>query len=107
MSRCSDTFLSSSVHLTPWPPHDLQGKFAEAESLYKRATFTWDKSYGPSHPTLESLLKSRAALAEKQVRGEAPNIDVNRRSISLYGGRLPAHRPSHRRSRCMEMGPVC
>lgn len=88
--------MSLSVQLTPWPAGDLQGKFAEADSLYERAAHIWDKTYGLSHPTTGSLVRRRATLAEKQVRGEVPSIDCRRWSASPLGLSLAFTSPSSR-----------
>ena len=43
-------------------PIYIQGKYAEAEPLYARATEIWDKALGPDHPLVATALNNRAEL---------------------------------------------
>lgn len=47
-----------------------QGKYAEAELLYERATEIWEKALGPDHSNLATVLLNRATLFNTQVRCE-------------------------------------
>ena len=49
-------------------PLTYQGKFAEAEPLYRRATEIWETASGPEHPNVATALNNRAGLLESQVR---------------------------------------
>ena len=40
----------------------LQGKFAEAEPLYKRSLTIWEKALGPDHPNVAASLNNLAEL---------------------------------------------
>lgn len=46
----------------------LQGKFAEAGSLYERAQAIEEKVLGPEHPDLATTLHNRAGLLQAKVR---------------------------------------
>ena len=46
----------------------FQGKFDEADPLYLRAIEIGEKTLGPDHPDLATLLKNRARLLQQQVR---------------------------------------
>ncbi|CAN0139752.1 unnamed protein product, partial [Scytosiphon promiscuus] len=39
-----------------------QGKFAEAELLYTRATEIWETALGPEHPNVATALNNRAGF---------------------------------------------
>ncbi|CAN0571899.1 unnamed protein product, partial [Ectocarpus sp. 12 AP-2014] len=40
------------------------GKYPEAELLYERATEVWEKTLGSEHPSVATVLNSRALLLE-------------------------------------------
>lgn len=46
----------------------LQGKFNEAEPLYRRALAISENALGPDHPIVATTLKKWAGLLENQVR---------------------------------------
>ena len=46
----------------------FQGKFDEADPLYLRAIEIGEKTLGPDHPDLATLLNNRARLLQQQVR---------------------------------------
>lgn len=46
----------------------VQGKNAEAESLYERAAEIWETAFGPDDPTVATALNNRAGLLVEQVR---------------------------------------
>ncbi|CAN0584015.1 unnamed protein product, partial [Ectocarpus sp. 12 AP-2014] len=43
-----------------------QGKYAEAEPWYERATEIWEKVLGPEHPLVATTLNNRAGLLMSQ-----------------------------------------
>ena len=47
----------------------LQGKYAEAEPLYKRSLAILEKALGPDHPHIAKSLENYAALLRKTGRG--------------------------------------
>lgn len=49
-------------------PTFIQGKYAEAEPLYVRATEILEKALGPEHPNVATPLNNRAWLLRAQVR---------------------------------------
>ena len=54
--------------LTLWHVITLQGKYAEADFLYKRATEIWEKALGPDDLKMAAVLNNRAVLLKSQVR---------------------------------------
>ena len=42
--------------------YDAQGKYAEAEPLYKRSLKIWEKALGPEHPDVATSLSNLAEL---------------------------------------------
>ena len=61
-----------------------QGKYAEAEVLYKRCQAIREKVLGPEHPDLASTLQSRASLLHTQVTaGRGSGSVVNRGGLQL------------------------
>lgn len=51
-------------------PVDPQGKYAEAEPLYMRTQEIVEKSLGPDHPDVATIVSNRAELMKQQVRTE-------------------------------------
>ena len=59
-----------------------QGKYAEAEPLYKRALAIWEKALGPEHPNVAKSLQNYAALLRKTGRGEeAEKLEARAQAI--------------------------
>lgn len=56
------------VSLTSSPCLVVQGKYAEADSLYLRSQAIREKLLGPEHRDVAQSLNNRAALLRKQVR---------------------------------------
>ncbi len=48
--------------------YQAQGKYADAEPLYKRELVNFEKSLGPEHPQLAKSLANYAALLRKTGR---------------------------------------
>ena len=46
----------------------MQGRYAEAEPLYKRALAIREKALGPDHPDVAKALNNLAVLYQKQGR---------------------------------------
>ena len=62
--------------------YDDQGKYAEAEPLYKRALAIWEKALGPEHPKVATSLENYAALLRKTGRGnEATKMEARAKVI--------------------------
>ena len=47
-----------------------QGKYADADPLYKRTQEIWETFLGRDHPNAATILNNRAGLLESQVRVE-------------------------------------
>jgi lipopolysaccharide biosynthesis regulator YciM len=43
----------------------MQGKYAEAEPLYKRSLKILEKAFGPDHPHVATVLENMAELYKK------------------------------------------
>jgi tetratricopeptide (TPR) repeat protein len=57
--------------------YEAQGKYAEAEPLYKRANAIREKALGYKHPDLLKVLMNYADLLRKMSRGdEAARMDA-------------------------------
>ena len=67
-----------------------QGKYAEAEPLYKRLQAIREKALGPEHPAVAAVLNNRAGLLESQVRAEI----ISRKVVVVFSGCLLYHRAS-------------
>ena len=63
-------------------PTYIQGKYADAEPLYARATEIWEKALGPEHPSLAAALNNRAGLLKSQVRAVRLLLEISRRICS-------------------------
>ncbi len=48
--------------------YDAQGKYAEAEPLYKRSLAIWEQALGPEHPDVAGSLNNLAELYRAQGR---------------------------------------
>ena len=48
--------------------YDDQGRYADAEPLYKRSLAIWEKALGPDHPDVATALNNLAALYDDQGR---------------------------------------
>jgi tetratricopeptide (TPR) repeat protein len=46
----------------------VQGQYAAAEPLYKRALAIWEKALGPDHPQVATVLKNMARLYKEAGR---------------------------------------
>ena len=46
------------------PPNKVEGRYAEAEPLYKRSLAIWQKALGPEHPSVATGLNNLAGLYE-------------------------------------------
>ncbi len=62
--------------------YDAQGKYADAEPLYKRALAIVEKALGPEHPHVATSLENYAALLRKTGRGhEAAKMEARAKAI--------------------------
>ncbi len=60
----------------------LQGKYAEAEPLYKRSLAIYEKALGPEHPNVATSLENYAALLRKTGRSdEATEMEARAKAI--------------------------
>ena len=59
-----------------------QGRYAEAEPLYKRSLAIRENALGPEHPHVANALKGYAALLRKTGRGdEATMMELRAKAI--------------------------
>ena len=62
--------------------YQAQGKYADAEPLYKLALAIWEKALGPEHPHVATSLENYAALLRKTGRGnEAIRMKARAKAI--------------------------
>ncbi len=62
--------------------HKVQGNYAEAEPLYKRALAIWEKALGPEHPDVATSLENYAALLRETGRAdEAAEMEARAKAI--------------------------
>ncbi len=63
-------------------PYTAEGKYAEGESLGKRALGIWEKALGPDHPDVAAICENMAGLY-KQIRkeDEAEKLEARARRI--------------------------
>lgn len=54
----------------------VQGRYAEAERLYKRSLEIQERVLGGDHPDVALLLNKKASLLERQVMVEGQNEEV-------------------------------
>ncbi len=60
----------------------LQGRYAEAEPLYKRALAILEKALGPDHPDVATTLENYAALLRKTGRTtEATKMEARGKAV--------------------------
>ena len=60
----------------------LQGKYAEAEPLYKRELVLYQKTLGPEHPDMPKVLENMAELYKKTGReDEARKFEERAKAI--------------------------
>src|SRR5262249_30712138 len=69
--------------------YNAQGRYAEAEPLYKRALAIGEKALGPEHPTVALSLNNLAALYNVQGR-YAEALDPIRRAAAIHRVRFVA-----------------
>jgi tetratricopeptide (TPR) repeat protein len=50
--------------------YQAQGKYSEAENLYKRALVIWEKALGPDHPHIATVLENMAGFYRKIDRAD-------------------------------------
>ncbi len=62
--------------------YDAQGKYAEADPLYKRALAIRENALGPEHPSVATSLENYADLLRKTGRdAEATEMDARAKAI--------------------------
>ncbi len=62
--------------------YQAQGRYAEAEPLYKRALAIMEKALGPEHPHVATSLENYAALLRDTGRGElATMVELRAKAI--------------------------
>ncbi len=62
--------------------YGAQGRYAEAEPLYKRALAIVEKALGPEHPHVATSLENYAALLRATGRGEeAKKLEARAKAI--------------------------
>lgn len=66
MCRCIVMPLGGSLAHS-FPLLGMQGKYEKAESLYDRSLAIREKTLGPDHPAVATVLNNQAGLLNKQV----------------------------------------
>ena len=62
--------------------YGTQGRYAEAEPLYKRALAIFEKALGPDHPNVAGSLENYAALLRKTIRKrKAKKLEARAKAI--------------------------
>ena len=62
--------------------YQAQGKYAEAEPLYKRSLAIWERTLGPEHPNVAQSLENYAALLRETNReAEAARMEARAKTI--------------------------
>ena len=62
--------------------YKAQGRYAEAESLYKRALAIFEHALGPEHPHVAASLENYAALLRETARAdEAERMEARAKAI--------------------------
>ena len=60
----------------------VQGRYAEAEPLYRRSLAIWEKALGPDHPNVATSFDNYAALLRETGRtAEADEMDARAKAI--------------------------
>ncbi len=81
--------------------YKAQGKYAEAEPLYKRALAIWEKAMGPDHPQVALVLENMAELYKETGRlDEAKRLEERAKAIrsrNQYSVRPERSSGAHRR----------
>ncbi len=78
-TRKTATFLSNLAGL-----YQTQGRYAEAEPLYKRALAIEEKALGPEHPNVATSLENYAALLRETGRAaEADKMAARAKAIRM------------------------
>ena len=74
--------ISHSDPIETWTPAVDQGRYAEAEPLYKRALAIREKALGPEHPDVATSLENYAALLRETARvDEAERLEARAKAI--------------------------
>ncbi len=69
--------------------YQVQGKYAEAESLVKRALAIWKSALGPAHPNVAKGLENYASLRRKMgLSAEAARLEARARAIRTRHSRV-------------------
>ncbi len=62
--------------------YEAQGKYTEAEPLYKRSLAIWENALGPEHPDVATSLENYAALLRETARAdEAERMEARAKAI--------------------------
>jgi len=72
--------------------YEAQGKYAEAEPLYKRSLAIWEKALGPNHPHVATGLNNLALLFKSQGK-YAEAEPLYKRSLAIFEKTLGPNHP--------------
>ncbi len=86
-----DPRLATSLNNLAALYHD-QGRYAEAEPLYKRSQAIWEKTLGPDHPDVAPSLNNLALLYYNQGR-YAEAEPLNKRALAIVEKALGPDHP--------------
>ena len=78
--------------------YDHQGRYAEAEPLYKRSLAMREKAIGPDNVSVAQLLNNLAVLYHNQAR-YTKTEPLYKRSVAIYEKALGPDHPRRRLSR--------
>jgi tetratricopeptide (TPR) repeat protein len=95
-SAGSDASDAASILNNRALQHIAQGRYAQAESLYKRALAIREKAFGSDHPDVAASLENMAALYRETGR-EAEANPLAQRAAAIRAAAAPDSkpRPSH------------
>ncbi len=70
-----------------------QGRYAEAEPLYKRSLEIWEKALGKEHPHVAAALNNLALLYYKQEKYQEA-AEMFERAIAIMKKKFPGGHPN-------------
>ena len=74
---------------------ESQGKYEEAEPLYRRALKIYEKALGPDHPSVATTLNNLATLYKSQGKYEEAE-PLYRRALKIIKEKLGENHPNYR-----------
>ena len=89
----TNTLGNSLKPMTDSELYQAQGKYVEAEPLYKRALAIFEKALGPEHSDVAAILENYAVLLRQTGRSaEANEMEARAKAIrAKHAGENPAN----------------